>query len=45
VLAQQQATQQSTSSDTWNMLRIFGGNAAMSGAKLSAPMSGMVGMK
>jgi hypothetical protein len=44
-LAQQQAVQQGTSADTWNMLRIFGAQNAMSGAGLTAPLTGMVGAK
>lgn len=43
--AQQKAVQASLSSDTLNMLRLFGQQNAMSGAGLTMPMSSIMGTR
>jgi hypothetical protein len=40
---QQQAVQASLSSDTLNMLRLFGQQNALSGAGITGPMSALIG--
>lgn len=43
--AQQSAVQAGLSSDTLNILRLFGQQNAMSGAGLTSPMTSMVGSR